>query len=98
MIGTDSEGKVFGDDCIEVEASVECSDMRGKLYLWISLLLRLNTGFLYYAMSTLRVHSLCIFTKGMKGWAYKNKKKGESGEVKTKGMRGLDMHWAHAQG
>jgi hypothetical protein len=33
MIGTDSEGKVSGDDCTEAEASAECSDMRGKLYL-----------------------------------------------------------------
>jgi hypothetical protein len=49
-IGTDDEGGVSGDDCTEAE----CSDMRGKLYLWISLfLLQLNTGFLYYAMSTL---------------------------------------------
>jgi hypothetical protein len=31
MIGMDSEGKVSGDDCTEVEASVECSDMRGKI-------------------------------------------------------------------
>jgi hypothetical protein len=53
MIGTDGEGKVSGDDCTESEAEAECSDMRGKLYLWISLLLRLDTGFLYYAMSTL---------------------------------------------
>jgi hypothetical protein len=37
MIGTDSEGKVSGDDCTEAEAEAECSDMRGKLYLWISL-------------------------------------------------------------
>jgi hypothetical protein len=37
MIGTDGEGKASGDDCTEVEASAECSDMRGKLYLWISL-------------------------------------------------------------
>jgi hypothetical protein len=37
MIGTDDEGGVSGDDCTEVEASAECSDMRGKLYLWISL-------------------------------------------------------------
>jgi hypothetical protein len=36
MIGTDDEGGVSGDDCTEVEASVECSDMRGKLSLWIS--------------------------------------------------------------
>jgi hypothetical protein len=33
MIGTDDEGGVAGDDCTEVEASAECSDMRGKLYL-----------------------------------------------------------------
>jgi hypothetical protein len=33
MIGTDGEGKVSGDDCTEAE----CFDMRGKLYLWISL-------------------------------------------------------------
>jgi hypothetical protein len=36
MIGMDDEGGVSGDDCTEAEASVECSDMRGKLYLWIS--------------------------------------------------------------
>jgi hypothetical protein len=33
MIGIDSKGKVSGDDCTEAE----CSDMRGELYLWISL-------------------------------------------------------------
>jgi hypothetical protein len=78
MIGTDDEGEVSGDDCTEVEASAECSDMRGKLYLWIFLfLLRLVTGFLYYAMSTLQVRSLCVFTKGMKRWVYENKKKGK---------------------
>jgi hypothetical protein len=30
--------------------------------------------------------------------AYKNKKKGESGEVKTKGIRGMGIRCAHAQG
>jgi hypothetical protein len=35
MIGTDDEGGVSGDDCTEAEASAECSDMRGKLCLWI---------------------------------------------------------------
>jgi hypothetical protein len=33
MIGTDGEGKVSGADCTEAEASADCSDMRGKLYL-----------------------------------------------------------------
>jgi hypothetical protein len=33
MMGTDDDGGVSGDDCTEAEASVECSDMRGKLYL-----------------------------------------------------------------
>jgi hypothetical protein len=56
------------------------SDMKGELSLDFSFLLQLDTGFLYYAMSTLRVHSLCIFTKGMKGWAYKNKEKGNKGK------------------
>jgi hypothetical protein len=36
MIGTDGKGKVSGDDCTEAEVSAKCSDMRGKLYLWIS--------------------------------------------------------------
>jgi hypothetical protein len=49
MIGTDSEGTVSVDDCTEAE----CSDMRGKLYLSGWFLLQLDTGFLYYAMSTL---------------------------------------------
>jgi hypothetical protein len=54
MIGTDDDGGVSGDDCTEAEASAECSDMRGKLYLFSGFfLLRLVTGFLYYAMSTL---------------------------------------------
>jgi hypothetical protein len=39
VIGTDNDGGVSGDDCTEAEASVECSDMRGKLYL---------SGFLFY--------------------------------------------------
>jgi hypothetical protein len=38
MIGTDDDGGVSGDDCTEAEASVECSDMRGKLYLSLDLL------------------------------------------------------------
>jgi hypothetical protein len=70
MIGTDNEGEVSGDDCTEVEASAECSDMRGKLYLWISLFTMTCYRVLYYAMSTLQVRSLCVFTKGMKRWAY----------------------------
>jgi hypothetical protein len=35
MIGTDDDGGVSGDDCTEAEASAECSDMRGKLYLFL---------------------------------------------------------------
>jgi hypothetical protein len=50
-------------------------------------LLRLNTGFLYYTMSTLW-RSLCIFTKGMKGWAYKHEKKGNKGKWRHKGNEG----------
>jgi hypothetical protein len=54
MIGTGDDGGVDGDECTRAEASAECSDMRGKLYLSLdSSLLRLVTGFLYYAMSTL---------------------------------------------
>jgi hypothetical protein len=45
MIGTDGEGKVSGDDCTEAEVSAECSDMRGKLYLWISLFYDSLQGF-----------------------------------------------------
>jgi hypothetical protein len=55
MIGTDDDGGVSGDDCTAVEVSAESSDMRGKLYFsldWI-VLLRLDTGLLYYTMSTL---------------------------------------------
>jgi hypothetical protein len=33
MIGTDKEGEVSGDDCTGAEASAECSDIKGKLYL-----------------------------------------------------------------
>jgi hypothetical protein len=62
---------------LERKRLLSVSDMRGKLSFWISFLLQLVTGFLYYAMSTLQVHSLCVFTKGVKGWAYENKKKGE---------------------
>jgi hypothetical protein len=36
MIGTDDDRGVSGDDCTEAEASAECSDMRGKLYLSLS--------------------------------------------------------------
>jgi hypothetical protein len=35
MIGTDDDGGVSGDDCTEAEASAECSDMKGKLYLFL---------------------------------------------------------------
>jgi hypothetical protein len=67
-------------DWTGAEAFADVSDMRGNC-LWISLfLLRLGTGFLYYIMSTLRVRSLCVFTKGIKGWAYKNRKKGNKGK------------------
>jgi hypothetical protein len=55
MIETDDDGGVSGDDCTAAEASAECSDMRGKLYFsldWI-VLLQLDTGLLYYTMSTL---------------------------------------------
>jgi hypothetical protein len=38
-------------------------------------------------MSTLRVHSLCVFTKGIKRWAYENKKKGKKGEVRQRERR-----------
>jgi hypothetical protein len=55
------------------------SDMRGNC-LWISLFTMTRYRVLYYAMSTLRVRSLCVFTKGMKGWAYENKKKGNKGK------------------
>jgi hypothetical protein len=33
MMGTDDDGGVSGDDFTEVEASAECSDMKGKMYL-----------------------------------------------------------------
>jgi hypothetical protein len=49
MIGMDDEGGVSGNDCTEAEASAECSDMRGKLYLWISL----------FTMTRYRVFILC---------------------------------------
>jgi hypothetical protein len=81
MIGMGDDGGVDGDECTRAEVSAECSDMRGKLYLSLDYyLLRLITGFLYYAMSTLRVRSLCVFTKKMKRWAYKSKKKGNKGK------------------
>jgi hypothetical protein len=38
MIGTDDDGGVSGDDCTEAEVSAECSDMRGKLYLFLFIL------------------------------------------------------------
>jgi hypothetical protein len=49
MIGTDDEGGVSGDDCTEAEASVECSDMREKLYSWI----------FFFTMTCYRVFILC---------------------------------------
>jgi hypothetical protein len=69
---------------LERKRLLNVSDMRGNC-LWISsFLLWLITGFLYYTMSTLWVHSLCIFTKGMRGWAYKNKEKGNKGKWKQR--------------
>jgi hypothetical protein len=50
MIGTDDEGGVSGDNSTEVETSAECSDMRGKLYLWI---------FSFFTMTRYRVFILC---------------------------------------
>jgi hypothetical protein len=65
MIGTDDDGGVSGDDCTEVEASAECSDMRGKLYLSLDdNFLGLFTGFLYYDASTLQGRPYFVCTKG----------------------------------
>jgi hypothetical protein len=50
MIGMDDDGGVSSDDCTEVEASAECSDMMGKLYL---------SGFLFLTMTRYRVFILC---------------------------------------
>jgi hypothetical protein len=69
MIGTDDDGEVSGDDCTAAEASAECSDMRVKLYLSGLFLLRLVTGFVYYAMSTLQGHPYFVCTKGNGKWA-----------------------------
>jgi hypothetical protein len=66
---------------LEWKRLLNVSDMGGTVSLDFSFfLLQLDTGFLYYAMSTLRVRSLCVFTKGMKRWAYENKKKGTKGK------------------
>jgi hypothetical protein len=60
MIGMDGEGKLFGDDCTEAE----CSDMRGKLYLWISL----STTTQYRVFILCYEYSMSPFsTKKMKG-------------------------------
>jgi hypothetical protein len=66
MIGTDGEGKVSGDDCTEAEVSAECSDMRGKLYLWISLftMTRYRVFILCYEYPT-SLFSLCIYNERM---------------------------------
>jgi hypothetical protein len=71
MIGTDDDGGVSGDDCTEAEASAECSDMRGKLYLSLDfiILLGLFTGFLYYDVSILRGRPYFVCTKGSGKWA-----------------------------
>jgi hypothetical protein len=63
---------------LEWKHLLNVSDMRGKLSLWISLFYYDSLqGFYTMLMSTLQVRSLCVFTKGMRGWAYENKKKGE---------------------
>jgi hypothetical protein len=56
---------------VELGTEVTAKDICYKGdYLYCSFfLLGLGTGFSYYGMSTLRDHSLCIFTKGMRGWA-----------------------------
>jgi hypothetical protein len=66
MIGTDNEGGVAGDDCTEAEASAECSDMRGKLYLSLDIIIILGlcTRFLYYDASTLQGCPYFVCTKG----------------------------------
>jgi hypothetical protein len=43
--------------------------MRGTVSGFCLFLLGLGTGFLYYGMSTLQGHSICVFTKRMRGWA-----------------------------
>jgi hypothetical protein len=50
MIGTDDDGGVSGDDCTGAEASAECSDMRGKLYL--------SLDFYYFTRTFYRVFIL----------------------------------------
>jgi hypothetical protein len=45
MIGTDNEGEVSADDCTGAEVSVECSDMRGKLYLSLCLIIFTTTRY-----------------------------------------------------
>jgi hypothetical protein len=60
------------------------SDMRGTISSFFFFLLGLSTGFLYYDMSTLWGHSLCVFTKGMRGWAYENKEKVNKGKWKQR--------------
>jgi hypothetical protein len=77
MIGTDDDGGVSGDDCTEAEASAECSDMRGNLYLsgFFFTTTRYRVFILHYEYPT-SLFSLCIY-KGMKRWAYENKKKGK---------------------
>jgi hypothetical protein len=58
--------------------------MRGTVSGFSLFLLGLSTGFLYYGMSTQWGCSLCIFTKGMRGWAYKNQEKGNKGKWKQR--------------
>jgi hypothetical protein len=52
-----------------MEVTVEDILYEGNCFCFSLFLLELDRGFLYYDMSTLRGHSLCIFTKGMRGWA-----------------------------
>jgi hypothetical protein len=52
---------------LRTEVSVEDICYEGTISA-VVFLLGLGTGFSYYGMSTLQDHSLCTFTKGMRGW------------------------------
>jgi hypothetical protein len=79
IIGMDGEGMVSDNDWTEAEASAECFWYEGELSLDFSFLLWLGTGFLYYAMSTLRVCSLVYLQREWKDGHKKIRKRGIRG-------------------
>jgi hypothetical protein len=67
--GMNGEETVLAMVTLGMGVTAESLWYEGNCLYFSFFLLGLNTGFLYYDMSTPQGHSLYVFTKGMRGWA-----------------------------